>query len=378
MHNRENERALLKRKLGAGINIHMPAPRRIGKTWTINRLASDLRDSGWVAIELDVEGMRKPQEFARDLCVRIEGQNSIKERFKTHIVQRISNLIGGGWGDRPLDVLGRVDPAEFSETLIASLNEANERTAIIVDEVAYFFLALAETDPKEAHAFAYKMRAIQQRYRNVRWLLTGSIGLDTIARRYDLEGAFVDLETFALEPFTADEARSFMRDPTVQQQFNRMFDASDADLDAMFDELGWLAPYYLKLVANEVRPSLESGAGKPPQAVAADFEAAFDKLLQPNRRSEFAVWREHIRKNLPAADRGIAEHLLQVISQTPQGETEPTAIAQASGIQGSVTARQVREILAMLTNDGIIIRVGDRYTFRSGLIRRYWQVYEAE
>jgi uncharacterized protein len=32
----------------------------------------------------------------------------------------------------------------------------------------------------------------------------------------------------------------------------------------------------------------------------------------------------------------------------------------------------------MLGNDGLITKVNRRYTFRSGLVRRYWQEYEAE
>ena len=88
MHNRRHERDLLKRKLAAGRSIHMPAPRRIGKTWTIGRLATDLRADGWLVIEIDVEGMRTPGEFARNLCARIEAQTSIRDLFKTHAVQR--------------------------------------------------------------------------------------------------------------------------------------------------------------------------------------------------------------------------------------------------------------------------------------------------
>jgi hypothetical protein len=378
MHRRERERGQLKRKLEAGVSIHMPAPRRIGKTWTINRLASDLRSAGWIAIEIDVQGMSHPKEFAKDLCQRIEGQNSIKDRFKTHMVQRLDNLLSGAWGSTPLEALGRVDPIEFSETLIASLDDSSVKSAIIIDEVAYFFLHLAEADPELARDFAYRLRALQQRYKNVRWLLTGSIGLDTIARRYDLEGAFVDFETFVLDPFTPEEARSFMRDPTIQEQFNHKFDASDDDFDAMFAELGWLAPYYLKMIANEVRPSIAGQGGKLPRATGADFEAAFEKLLQPNRRSEFAVWREHVNKNLPTADRTIALQLLNGLSQTVEGETEDTLLTQAVQIQASTTKRQVRDILGMLFIDGLIAKTGARYAFRSGLIRRYWLGYEAE
>ena len=378
MHNRRHERDLLKRKLAAGRSIHMPAPRRIGKTWTIGRLANDLRDDGWHVIEIDVEGMRTPGEFARTLCSRIEAQSAIQERFKTQAVHRFNNLLGGRWGDKPLDALATVDPIEFAETLIASLEESSDKTAIIIDEIAYFFLALAEDNVKEAHAFAYKLRALQQRYRKVRWLITGSIGLDTIARRYGLEGAFVDFDPFELAPFTTAEALSYMRDPAMQQMFNHGFDASDADFKTMFDELGWLAPYYLNLVANEVRPSIAGSAGGPAIATRADLDAAFEKLLQPNRRSAFAIWREHIDKNLPGPDREMAHRILDFLSRGgPEGENEDTLLAQVSSM-GTVTRPQLREILAMLVNDGLLVRADRRYTFRSGLVRRYWQEFEAE
>lgn len=376
MHNRRNERSALKRKLETGRSIHMLAPRRIGKTWTMSRLASDLREGGWQVVEMDVEGMRTSTEFAEDLCKRLEAQSATKALLATHFRERLSNLAGGKWGDKLADA-AKVDPIEFAGALIAMLDGSGKKTALIIDEIAYFFLAFAQENEREAQAFAYKLRAIQQRHKNVRWLLTGSIGLDVIARRYQLEGAFVDFDKFELEPFTAAEARSYLRDPTIQQQFNHVFDADDADLDWMFQQLGWLAPYYLQLVANEVRPSTAGEDGRPARATQADFEAALEKLLRPNRQSEFAVWHEHISKNLPEADRKLAERILNVLSTTAEGETPDTLHAQAAQIQGSVTTRQVRDILDMLDNDGLIVKNGDRYAFRSGLVRRYWNEYRA-
>jgi len=377
VHGREGERSALKRKLLNGVSINMPAPRRIGKTWTIGRLAEDLRKDGWVVVEADVEGIKTPDKFARELWKRIEAQSSVAQNFRAHAKQRLSSLLGGGWDDNPLSALGKIDPIEFTETLIASLDSDGKKAAIIIDEISYFFLKLAETDPGQAQAFAYQLRAFQQRYKNVRWLITGSIGLTVIARRYGLEGAFVDLDTFTLEPFTPNEARSFMRDPAIQQQFNHVFDASDTDFDSMFKELGWLAPYYLRMVANEVRPSIAAADGSLARATAADFEAAFEKLLQPGRKSEFAVWREHIDKNLPDPDRKLARTLLNVLSQDASGETETTLVAAAQA-DGRAAKLQIQEVLEILANDGLIGKTAARYAFRSGLIRRYWKEYEAE
>ncbi|MFV3130755.1 AAA-like domain-containing protein [Niveispirillum sp. KHB5.9] len=378
MHHRHIERAQLKRKLEQGISIHMPAPRRIGKTWTINRLATDLRDAGWIAVEIDVEGIETPEDFAKKLCQQIEEQLPIRERLTEKLRHRFTSILGGQYNGTPLDALAKVNAIEFAETLIASLNEAQQNTVILVDEIAYFYLMLAQADAKKAHTFAYQMRALQQRYRNVRWLLTGSIGLNTIARRYGIEGAFVDFETYILEPFTPEQALSYVRDPRIQQQFNHLFDADDATFHAMFDDLGWLAPFYLKLIANEVRPSAKGADGISPRATVDDFKAAFEKLLRPNRKSEFAVWPEHINKNLPKNDRDIALYVLETLSQHVDGETTETLLAGAQKRQGSVTKRQVRDVLDMLYNDGLITLSNERYCFRSGLIRRYWKEYGVE
>lgn len=377
MHNRKQERDALKRRLEAGVSINMLAPRRIGKTWTINRLASDLRESGWQVIEMDVEGMGTASEFAQDLCRRLEAESSIKDVVTSHIRQRLNNLIGGKFGERLTDALGKIDPIEFAGVLIASIDDPKQKTAIIIDEIAYFFLAFATENQKEAHAFAYKLRALQQRHRNVRWVLTGSIGLDIVASQYQLEGAFVDFVKFKLEPFTSDQARSFLRDPLIQNQFTSIFDASDADLDWMFEELGWLAPYYLILVANEVRPSAGGNDQQRAIATRTDFEAAFRRLLEPDRKSDFAVWHEHLKKNFPDAVRAIAEEILSVLSITAEGETADTLLAKIAQLQGSATNSQIKAVINSLVNDQLVAKSGDRYTFRSGLVRRYWQEYRA-
>ncbi len=231
---------------------------------------------------------------------------------------------------------------------------------------------------KEAYHFAYRLRGIQQKYKNVRWLLTGSIGLNVVAKRYELDGAFVDFESVALEPFTNEEAMSFLRDPTIQAQLNQMFDASDEDFDWMFKEIGWLAPYYLKLVANETKPSLFNEDGSVPTATVEDFKNAFTKLLGPGRCGEFAVWKEHVRKNLPAAERELALVVLDCLSQKADGEKLDTLLSIAVKTTASITRKKLKSVVHILMTDGLLEARTERYFFRSGLIRQYWKEYEAE
>lgn len=373
MHARTKEREALKRKLEARVNIHMPAPRRIGKTWTINRLAEDLRKAQWLVVELDVQGMSCPEVFARKLCQKIQAQLPAKANFLVGIKQRFENIIGNDWQGTPLEALGRMDPISFLEALIEELSKTQSNAAIFVDEIAFFVLAFADKSPDSAKEFFYQLRSIQLANRSVRWLLTGSIGLDVVAERFGLGGAFVDLERFTLEPFTEEQARSFLRDSATQNAFNHRFHANDVDLTHMFVELGWLAPYYLKLIGNEIRPSGEQTEGIL-TATKDDIEAAFSRLLEPGRKADFAVWKEHIDKNLPQPDREIARKVLNKLSQVVDGETIDTLNASFP----VDTARQVRVVLDILRNDGLVQKTAERYSFRSGLIRRYWKEYEAQ
>lgn len=373
VHFRHTQRAILKRKLETGINIHMPAPRRIGKTWTINRLAEDLRKENWLIVELDVQGMSEPGKFARRLCQKIEGQLPATKRMKAAVKGRIDNLLDGDWGTNPIEAIGKVDPVEFLDVLLAELAPQSEKSAIFVDEIAFFVLNFANENPEEAKNFFYRLRNLQSEHADIRWLFTGSIGLNIVAERFGLGGAFVDLETFILEPFTVEEARSFLRDDATQQAFNHAFHASDEDLDVLFRELGWLAPFYLKLVANEVRPSGEADKGVL-TATRDDLMEAFERLLRPARTSEFAVWTEHIDKNLPAPDRELARMVLDRLSRNPDGESLDTLFAALQ----PPTRKAIREVLNILENDGLVDRAGKGYRFRSGLIRRYWERYEAE
>ena len=80
MHNRPAERRELRRILLTGASVQMFAPRRIGKTWLIHKLAEDLRAEGWVTIVVDVEGMRTEEEFLRALCRKLEEAGGSAQR----------------------------------------------------------------------------------------------------------------------------------------------------------------------------------------------------------------------------------------------------------------------------------------------------------
>ena len=94
-HHRNDERAELRRLLLSGESVLMLAPRRIGKTWLMKRVAEDLVTVGVTCIYIDVEGMQSEEEFLRALCGAIEKKQELLKRVTAHLSQKFKQLTSG-------------------------------------------------------------------------------------------------------------------------------------------------------------------------------------------------------------------------------------------------------------------------------------------
>jgi len=381
MFNRPNERQDLAFHLDQGRSVLMLAPRRIGKTWLIKQVAVDLRAAGWMAILCDVEGMSEETEFLRHLCRAIESQETLRDqaagRTRQLLHQIFTKDLGGGWQA----ALGNMDWASFAETLVRGLDAREQRTAILVDELALFVAARMRKDEAAAQKFLYALRALAQRYPNVRWVFTGSIGLDTIARRGGIGGALNHLQVFPLEPFSLEAARSFLDDLSLSGQLQRPFALDDAGFAHFVRELGWLSPYYLEHLAQQVRASGPAGPDGRGLASLPDVDAAFAAMLAPALRTYFVHWEEHLDKNFPAGEAASLRLLLDACAGRADGELIETLLARLGAPPVRLSRRALLDLLSVLVTDGYLAETAEgdrsRVRFRSGLLRRYWLRYHA-
>jgi hypothetical protein len=165
---------------------------------------------GWITIIVDVEGMRTEEEFLRALCRKLEEAGDYAQSAFNHLKQRVKQLLADGWEGNPLHAIGKLDPRQFSEALIAALNAQTPKTLILIDEIALFVAERLAQDPESAKAFLYHLRRLRQAYPRVQWLLTGSVGLDSAAIRELLDSraarsnlAWLDLLTNQVAEATA-------------------------------------------------------------------------------------------------------------------------------------------------------------------------------
>lgn len=382
MFNRPEERSELRFHADQGRSILMLAPRRIGKTWLIDRLAEDLRKAGWLAVRCDVQDISTETDFLRHLCLRIEDQDDLLHRAEGRAKQVISQLFSKDHGLNWRKTLGQTDWKSFAETLVRSLNERDQPTMILIDELALFVAAMLKKNVQTAREFLYGLRALQQAYPKVRWLFTGSIGLDTIARRGDIAGALVNLHLFTLEPLRPAAARAYIENLCATKQVQHPFVLEDAAFSAFVTELGWLAPFYIEKLALLIRPTGRPNAQGQPSATAIDVAAAFTAILGRNHRINFVTWEEHLSKNFKPTEAAFMRRVLDVCCRQVSGEQFDTLLARLGEAPTAAKRKMLRDSLNILVTDGYLLETETadavRYCFYSGLLRRYWQRYHAE
>lgn len=366
LHHRLKERETLVSLLTSGKSVLMLAPRRVGKTWLMDRVKEDLEAQDVRAVKIEVAGLSTEQQFLTELCKGIETAQDARSRAWAQILQRLKQLAGSNEGGTLAQAVGKLDHRQFLETLVEELNKDSRQTVILIDELALFIHELVQKEPDKAKLLLYQLRKLWQNCANVVWFFTGSIGLDEIGRRHNMAGVLLGIEPVPLEAFTADEARSFF-EALQEQNIVATFTFADGAFDYFVNELGWLSPYHIEHILKLVEPV--DGAASIEQ-----IDAAFTKILSSAYRLHFAGWDEHIDKNFLPDDAVVMFAILQIAAQHADGEIEATFLTK---LGTGLSRRKLLNLLSALANDAYLIKIDERWRFRSGLLRRYWLEYVA-
>jgi AAA+ ATPase superfamily predicted ATPase len=313
---RDREAERLWRYFKDGRNVLMLSPRRMGKTVFLERLKEEGASHGFRAIVFDLGGYRHEKDFFQQMCGAIQEELGAGKAFMgalTEILRRLLQGTDNTQGDWR-NLLLQMDWRLFADHLMAQLEKDTKHMpwVFLVDEIAIFTKALLDSQGVTvASDFLYKLRQLCQNHRKVRWLFTGSIGLDTIARRHGLEGALVDLEIVPLEAFSLETARDFLQQIAEKNGATLTEEA----ISAICERLGWLAPFYLRKIGEEACE--RSSRAKEIDAGAAHLAA--DSLLSPVYRKYWSTWREHLDKNFSEPERTYLFTMLDEVSRGPDG-----------------------------------------------------------
>ncbi len=288
---------------------------------------------------------------------------------KSHFA-RIKGVKIAGFGI-DLTELNQSQWRDIGETLVKALSELQTPSIICVDEMPVFVLQLLKQEggAERTRVFLNWFRDLRQRYhKNVRWILAGSIGLDSVASRHRLGDTINDFATFPLGAF--DDATADKMITKLAESYHVLVPA--AARKRMVELIGWPIPYYLQLLFDGML-----GQKQPAQndLGISDVEAAFEALLQPAYTIHFDYWRQRLVEELGSPDDAYAMHILNAACSDPTGVSRETINqALANHITDAVKRNEVLGfLLSVLENDGYLVRDGERHRFRILWLRHYWK-----
>lgn len=376
-YGRNDEVAEIYQHFNLGRDVSMAGPRRLGKTFVLDRLVEAGAGAGWIAVKVEVGGCSDSRAFFRNLCNGIGGRRSGGQNAISWIRQRLGQFIdprsdsSGEWYQPFISL----DHESYFERLIQALNEDGERRwALLIDELPIFLKALHDQGPQGVDAarnFMNLSSRLRAEYPRVRWMITGSIGLDPLARAGNYMGVLAKFESFSLQPLNQAQAKEFVKDIAQVGRLLHRQVITDPEAEALVDAVGWRAAYYLEALAKKLK-------GQPcedPAEVKTLVDDAVQRLLSPGEVATFGVWEEHVRKHYRDAERAIAFASLAALAKDAHG-LRIDALLPAIGEMG-VTRAALRELLTRLHVEGFLTVSdwdGDDPTvaFLNPLLRQWW------
>lgn len=383
-YDRDDETLRLWEQLEQGNHVVLLAPRRVGKTSLAIRVGAEATHAGWKFVLVDAQGDRDELSLLSNLFENLKSAG-LKVPVLTRLTEGVAWLRRTakgkvqGWG-MSIELTGETDAESGTlETLVnqlfKELEESGERVLIAVDELPVLLteLSLENDNQSRLRSFLNWFRGLRARYRkNVRWLLLGSVGLDSFVEARHLTSTINDLQTGSLGAYDDATAVSFLqalgKDKGVKMDQNVC--------RAVIAEIGWPLPFFLQLVFQRLYANLGRPARQP---IIEDVRIACDQLTSPDFYKHFEPWRGRLAEGLGPEEHAAAVAILNALCTTADGMPRATlndAVARRFPHKNpDDSLRLVPTVLGQLERDGYLLRSNgeqSRYAFRSFLLRQYW------
>lgn len=390
-YDRQWEQRHFQSLLSRGQNILISAPRRVGKTELAYKLLDWAHSEGWNTAYGDVQDAKDEADFLMELAKMLTQAGANKGAVNS--LMEAGSALRRSLPSVKYTVEGHGVELKFSaeaedafakaercfDQLITSLTKNGQKLMLCLDEMPIFLSTLCKEANGEARAahILHWFRKLRQApdLKHVRWLLCGSIGLDTFVEQRGLAGTINDLKPEKLGPFEAPIAIEFVKHRA--RLGVEAFEMPDDVATEVVSRVGWPLPYYLKLMVDEMQ------ALPPPQRsksfpATADVDTAFAILVSSDKRVQFMHWVSRLELQFGKAAAQTVHVILKACCQKPAGRSKShlrqLLIKRQPNGDLEVMERDLMLLLGTLQRDGYLhSNDGTQWVFRSFLLRDFWK-----
>ena len=348
----------------------MLAPRRVGKTSLLFHL-NDHPKPGWQCLFCSVEPAISETEFVARLLATILDQQPVGPWIR--LKHKLQDLLGEVDHIKlgPFEITQRIGTRwqEVGTTIIHSIAKLDDKSLLLIDEFPIFIghLLQQKDGAQRTEHFMSWFRDVRNDpnlpYGAVRFILTGSIGLDAVVKQARITSTINDLTPFSLEPLTPELADELLR---------KLAEGEGVPLDSelrsrILSRLSWLIPFHIQLYfqifaqrvlfhQRRLSPSL--------------VDEVYEELLSSERRPHFEHWLERMLHPLTSPEeRDLQSAILESAARDSSGVHLDSVRQLRAKLAPGISEESV---LLSLERDGYLLRTEDRWRFASLLLRDWW------
>jgi len=131
-------------------DVSMHGPRRLGKTFVLDRIVEQASSKGYLCLKVEIAGCTEPKQVFRQLCEVISRSRSIPQQTLSWLKQRVLQLAnprtesGSTWYQPLLSL----DWESYLERLLHAVrDEKKHKWAVLIDELPIFLKAMHDKGP---------------------------------------------------------------------------------------------------------------------------------------------------------------------------------------------------------------------------------------
>lgn len=219
----------LLRTLASSGGVKMFGLRRIGKSTLRRYVIERMEQAGKPVAFFDAQGLQSIQDLLGDLFGALPRESDLKTRVLGFIAKDspVRNALEAlASGTRTGEALVSAYWREAYNGIRKALGATSVPPLLVIDEFSLFLKNILERTPEGRDEIDQLLAAMREwRAAGMKMLLTGSIGVTALSRRYQLTGDHLnDLQPFDVPELSDDEAREFIRQATEKPSQGRWRD----------------------------------------------------------------------------------------------------------------------------------------------------------
>ena len=214
-----------------------------------------------------MEGFTDPSEFITELLSHIDSTalQKIKHLF-TNAKNEIEEL-------QILNIIRMKLKSAHSwkndgTKIFHELKKNRSKIIVIIDELPIYLLRMEEKyqdNGTTISTFLHWLRSIRQDLQ-IRFIVCGSIGINSIIDKYGLENSVNDLSRLSLLPFDDETAKGMIT--TLLDKYN--IEYTEDLIREIMDQIGLQVPFFIQSILREIRDRTNYGDKKLTSEIIAD------------------------------------------------------------------------------------------------------------